>query len=36
VLNEELHVGTVSMFEEAGFTQVGAPTPRRLVMRIDV
>jgi GNAT superfamily N-acetyltransferase len=35
VINEELHVGTVSMFEEAGFTQVGAPTSRRLVMRID-
>ena len=36
VINEELHVGTVSMFEGAGFTQVGAPTPRRLVMRIDL
>jgi GNAT superfamily N-acetyltransferase len=35
VINEELHVGTVPMFEEAGLTQVGAPTPRRLVMRID-
>ena len=30
-----LHVGTVSMFEEAGFRQVSAPTPRRLVMRIE-
>ena len=35
VINEELHVGTVSMFEEAGFRQVSAPTPRRLVMCID-
>ena len=35
VINEELHVGTVSMFEEAGFRQVSVPTPRRLVMRID-
>jgi GNAT superfamily N-acetyltransferase len=35
VIDEELHVGTVPMFEEAGFRQVSAPTPRRLVMRID-
>lgn len=34
VINEELHVGTTSMFKEAGFRQVSAPTPRRLVMRI--
>lgn len=31
----ELHVGTRSMFEAAGFTQVSHPTPRREVMRID-
>ena len=35
VIDEELLVGTVPMFEEAGFRQVSAPTPRRLVMRID-
>src|SRR5215472_10491941 len=35
VISEELHVGTVPMFTEAGFRQVSAPTPRRLVMRID-
>jgi len=35
VISEELHVGTVPMFAEAGFRQVSAPTPRRLVMRID-
>jgi GNAT superfamily N-acetyltransferase len=31
----ELHVGTRSMFEAAGFTEVSHPTPRRVVMRID-
>ena len=31
----ELHVGTRSMFEAAGFTEVAHPTPRRVVMRID-
>jgi len=31
----ELHVGAVQVFEEAGFTQVSAPTKRRRVMRID-
>lgn len=35
VINEELHVGTVAMFAEAGFRQVSGPTPRRLVMRIE-
>jgi GNAT superfamily N-acetyltransferase len=35
VISEELHVGTVPMFAQAGFRQVSAPTPRRLVMRID-
>jgi len=32
----ELHVGAVQVFEEAGFTQVSAPTKRRRVMRIDL
>ena len=32
---EELHVGTEGVFADAGFTEVGRPTPRRVVMRID-
>lgn len=32
---EELHVGTRSVFAEAGFTEVSRPTLRRVVMRID-
>jgi GNAT superfamily N-acetyltransferase len=32
---EELHVGTESVFAEAGFAEVGRPTLRRAVMRID-
>ncbi|MBB5789957.1 GNAT family N-acetyltransferase [Jiangella mangrovi] len=35
VILEELHVGTVAMFAAAGFEEVGHPTPRRKVMRID-
>ena len=35
VLTEELHVGTVAMFSAAGLTEVGRPTPRRAVMRLD-
>jgi GNAT superfamily N-acetyltransferase len=35
VINEELHVGTVPMFEAAGFQKVSAPTHRRVVMRLD-
>ena len=35
VILEELHVGTVSVFAYAGFTQVSHPTLRRVVMRID-
>ena len=35
VIQEELHVGTVSVFADAGFAEVTHPTPRRLVMRID-
>ena len=32
---EELHVGTVATFAAAGFREVGRPTLRRAVMRID-
>lgn len=35
VILEELHVGTVAMFERAGFREVARPTKRRRVMRID-
>lgn len=35
VISEELHVGTVSVFADAGLTEVSSPTPRRVVMRID-
>lgn len=35
VLLEELHVGTRDTFAAAGFAEVGHPTPRRVVMRID-
>lgn len=35
VILEELHVGTVAMFERAGFREVARPTTRRRVMRID-
>jgi GNAT superfamily N-acetyltransferase len=31
----ELHVGSRSAFEAAGYTEVSHPTPRRFVMRID-
>ena len=31
----ELYVGSCSAFEAAGFREVGHPTPRRVVMRID-
>lgn len=31
----ELHVGSRSIFAGAGFTEVSAPTTRRVVMRID-
>jgi len=31
----ELHVGSRSIFEAAGFEEVSHPTPRRVVMRID-
>jgi GNAT superfamily N-acetyltransferase len=31
----ELHVGSRSVFADAGFVEIGRPTPRRFVMRID-
>lgn len=31
----ETHVGTRQVFQEAGFTEITHPTPRRLVMRIN-
>ncbi len=34
-LSEELHVGTVGTFAAAGLREVGRPTARRAVMRID-
>ena len=35
VLIEELHVGTESVFADAGMTVVSHPSKRRLVMRVD-
>lgn len=35
VVSEELHVGTLAMFLDAGFTEVARPTRRRAVVRID-
>lgn len=35
VIADELHVGTVGMFGDAGFTEVSRPTVRRTVMRVD-
>ena len=35
VISEELHVGTVGVFADAGFVEVSRPTLRRVVMRID-
>lgn len=35
VISEELHVGTTGMFAGAGLTEIGRPTARRAVMRID-
>jgi GNAT superfamily N-acetyltransferase len=35
VIAEELHVGTVPTFRDAGLTEVSRPTPRRVVMRIS-
>jgi GNAT superfamily N-acetyltransferase len=36
VILEELHVGTEGVFADAGFAEVSRPTPRRVVMRIDL
>jgi GNAT superfamily N-acetyltransferase len=36
VVLEELHVGTCGVFSDAGFTEVSRPTPRRVVMRLDL
>jgi GNAT superfamily N-acetyltransferase len=36
VIMVELHPGTRGAFEAAGFNEVSRPTPRRVVMRIDV
>jgi len=35
VILEELHVGTEGVFADAGLTEVGRPTLRRVVMRLD-
>jgi GNAT superfamily N-acetyltransferase len=35
VIAEELHVGTPSVFADAGLVEVSRPTPRRVVMRRD-
>jgi GNAT superfamily N-acetyltransferase len=35
VIAEELHVGTMGVFAAAGLTEVGRPSKRRAVMRID-
>lgn len=35
VLLEELHVGTLDTFLDAGLTEIGRPTLRRAVLRID-
>ena len=35
VIDEELHVGTVSVFADAGLTEVSRPSLRRVVLRLD-
>jgi hypothetical protein len=35
VIDEELHVGTESMFADAGMAVVSHPSKRRVVMRLD-
>ena len=35
VIAEELHVGTPSVFADAGLVEVSRPTARRVVMRLD-
>ncbi|MBZ2198815.1 GNAT family N-acetyltransferase [Occultella gossypii] len=34
-IEQDLHVGTIAAFAAAGFTAIGEPSPRRVVMRID-
>ena len=34
-ISEELHVGTVSVYADAGLVELGRPTQRRAVMRLD-
>jgi GNAT superfamily N-acetyltransferase len=34
-ISEELHVGTVGVFADAGLSEVSRPTVRRAVMRVD-
>ena len=36
VIDEELHVGTLGVFADAGLVEVARPTLRRAVMRIDL
>jgi GNAT superfamily N-acetyltransferase len=36
VIDEELHVGTESVFADAGMTVVSRPSKRRVVMRLDL
>lgn len=36
VIDEELHVGTPATFAAAGLREVSRPTPRRMVMRLDL
>jgi GNAT superfamily N-acetyltransferase len=36
IMPAEVHVGTRSVFADAGFTEVAHPTKRRVVMRIDL
>jgi GNAT superfamily N-acetyltransferase len=35
VIEEELHVGTLGVYTDAGFTEIGRPSKRRAVVRID-
>jgi GNAT superfamily N-acetyltransferase len=35
VIAEELHVGTPRVFADTGLIEVGRPTPRRVVMRLE-
>jgi GNAT superfamily N-acetyltransferase len=36
VISEELLVGTVGVFAAAGLSEVSRPTPRRVVMRLEL